>query len=685
MQRRASIAVLGCLILALIVIGCGGGGGQAGTGTTTSATGGTTGLTLMPSAQRATIIAAAQTALNSVPMTGGIRNAQSLLSAEKAVHGLQLLQTTPDGGVAGEFSDGVPISFINDFPQNPNAPTPAMAPPLVKTRNQPASATAKILDSEDPYLFQNHSNDDAAMFNSNGYPGTTLTKSTIEAFRALGGSPMGCLYVAGHGGTSFNPATKQLTGFGLWTATPAVFAAGPGFNGTTYSSDLADGSLAVAFAASAINPQNPGSPIFACHYMILTPFISKYHWSFAANSFVTLGVCEGGSTESAVMRTALFNAGASVIAAWNGEAYSSASYYNNSYLFDRMLGANVIQAADPPRRPFTWAQILTVLKKGTTVSYTAEGKPTTWTFFSNPNTPSGGGFTSLRPTLQSMLLDESTGTLTLIGDFGSEMGKIFAGGTQLQVTSWTDSVISCSIPSSGPGSTGEVYAQSPPVGSFSPLTSNRRFLSSWTGTVTDTQTQEGVQIGHATMKLLFRGDVGTVYLAPDGTLQPSQGAAAWKTPIDLTVLNALTETSASTCAVTAGGTFSDSSGDKYIYSYTGPATLPPVVNGNSGNYFVCVLGVPSSPGQQGRLRMQAIASNALNVTIDYPDGSPYNTVTNQIFQTEREAGNVNHGDALTEFDTQYNMSTGTLGNTDGEVVDWGAFPCTSPPDQTSAR
>ncbi|HWD41860.1 MAG TPA: hypothetical protein VG944_23675 [Fimbriimonas sp.] len=691
MLSRGWICFLGVVFL-LLAVGCGGGsGGGSGNGSGGTASGGSTGITsLMDPAQRATIIDQAQAAFDSVPVENGLRDPQKLLAALKKVNGLTRLTTAGDGCVVGTFSDNVPATFFNNDPPDSGVRTSAALP--IQPNEMPSNSTVKLLDSEDPILYQWKMTDDAKMFSENGYPGTVLTLSTIEAYRAIGGSPMACLYIAGHGGPSYDPYQLKPTSYAVWTGTAANFKAGTKFNGSTYAADLLDGSLAIGFAAHDYDPVAQ-KDILACHYMLLPNFLVKYHWRFSKNSLVSLGCCTSGSSNAAELRSDLFNAGANTIAAWTYETKASVSYFTNSYLFDRLLGANVVNGATPPRRPFTQSDVMPVLVDMKLVTYNPidkDPKETTWTFFRNPSISEDKAFSIFNPTLRSLLIDPTNHTLTLQGEFGSDPGKVMINSTEASGVIWGSKLISCNLPDSGVGAAGEVYVEVTPSDGGPARKSNIREISVWTGSITDDQVvDEGPKIGHAVLSVNFRADVGPVYLKPNGTLQSNTGATAWKPGVDDTILNSIKVSPGSTSKITAGGTFTDSQNDKYTYTYTGPSSYPvQAVTGGQSSFFTVILGVPSTPGLPGAFRMGAQAKDALKVQIDYSDGRKYSTTTNQIFQTFRDVGSINHGDALTEFDTQDNMNSGTESFHSGnvtETVDWTRFLCSFPPNLTRAR
>ncbi|HYM20503.1 MAG TPA: hypothetical protein VEW28_05805, partial [Candidatus Kapabacteria bacterium] len=60
------------------------------------------------------------------------------------------------------------------------------------------------------------------------------------------------------------------------------------------------------------------------------------------------------------------------------------------------------------------------------------------------------------PRIDSLSVDEWSGTLYLHGDFGSNQGVVTCDNVTLPITSWSDSLIATSIPDTGRGSCGPV-------------------------------------------------------------------------------------------------------------------------------------------------------------------------------------------------------------------------------------
>lgn len=83
------------------------------------------------------------------------------------------------------------------------------------------------------------------------------------------------------------------------------------------------------------------------------------------------------------------------------------------------------------------------------------------------------------PVIDSMLIDESKGILSVYGDFGTAQGKVWCDSVELPVLSWSASLVTATIPDTGKGSAGGVVVED-----ISLLRSVVRFISKWVGTIT---------------------------------------------------------------------------------------------------------------------------------------------------------------------------------------------------------
>jgi len=81
-------------------------------------------------------------------------------------------------------------------------------------------------------------------------------------------------------------------------------------------------------------------------------------------------------------------------------------------------------------------------------------------------------------TLGFLLVNEPSATVKLMGCFGDAQGKVSIGGTELAVQSWASDTIVCNLPSTGPGSNGDVIVEIPST-TGAPKKTNVRQLTEW--------------------------------------------------------------------------------------------------------------------------------------------------------------------------------------------------------------
>jgi hypothetical protein len=77
--------------------------------------------------------------------------------------------------------------------------------------------------------------------------------------------------------------------------------------------------------------------------------------------------------------------------------------------------------------------------------------------------------------IDSMFVDEMKGQLQVYGEFGSSQGKVTVDSVDMQIKTWTDSLITTTIPDSGKGSAGPVQV------SVNNLISKKTMITTWSG------------------------------------------------------------------------------------------------------------------------------------------------------------------------------------------------------------
>lgn len=682
------------ILLAAALSGCGGGGGGGGS-SSGGPGGGTSPINLMDPATRGTIIGNVTTAVSALPSTNGMVDPQQLLTAVKSISGLSNVALAPDNCVIATFADGVPLTVFNDeaeyavgyLPEARGASS-AVKAAAPAPHDIPSGPTALLLDSEDPINFPNRIYNDVSILNSQGY-NAQLALASVAEYKQVGQIQPNLLYITAHGGSSYN-VVGGPAGYAIWTSDAAVLnSSQPGYNYPQFSVDLQQGTL--GYGIAEVSAGTGGKFVYGTHYMILPSFLSKNNWKLATSCPVLLGCCYAGSSNAASMRAALFNAGASIVTGYTGPTYSASSYRSYSYILDRMSGANVIEASTPPHRPFKLQDIKTVLdSRGNDThgfdKYTIGGTQTEMLLFGP--TSAQAPPTVLQPSLQSTSI--AGGTIFLQGEFGTRAGKVYVNGTQLTNVQWGTELISATIPTSGPGCEGDVWVTVPFGGGT--VSSNKREISEWSGTFTETDTQGGTQYAQCTMDVTMLADVGQYYTAPDATtLTDNVNAASWGT-YDPASLVAIPAGPGSIAQFSVDGDCPDGNGGVDSFSQNGTGNVPEG-NSNANNRFTFTLGVASTPGSSGRIGYQVYSSGAETITDTPSSGSPTTSTTAAIFSAIRNISLggqlINVADYVVQFDGQYNIQAGQgsfeQGGDQVFTTTWPSIPCAYPPGQNTTE
>jgi hypothetical protein len=240
---------------------------------------------------------------------------------------------------------------------------------------------------------------------------------------------------------------------------------------------------------------------------------------FKKDAFVLLDTCRGGNAVSADFRNALLNNGASVVAGWTWRSFNGMSAVTHSYLFDRMLGANLLDPGlitsdtpvppkeDPRQRPFTWEALKNdMAAKNLGALYDSKYTNMSKLGFT---TKSSSGFGLLAPSIHRVTprLDKK---LQIIGYFGADPGfegEVDMAGNRLTIKSWellpaagNIEAITCDLPSEGAGSVGNVRV------TVRNHESNLVPISEYRPTLVYTYTQGGLKIV-VTFKVRIRADL----------------------------------------------------------------------------------------------------------------------------------------------------------------------------------
>jgi len=391
--------------------------------------------------------------------SSGLRDPAAIVAALAGTPGIINVQAQPDGSVTMQFTDGLPLTIVNDRPQ---VTSPSITSQTLSPLTVPANGNVAFENGLDATYNTLNTSQASASFVSGGYNGPSLGGSSVQELRQLGSRELGLLYFAGHGGQvaylkdPTSSSSAQILGYGLWTST--VFS-GEGF--AAYKDDYYAHILGLM-----TDGQKDATGNYIMHYAILPAFIAKYKWTFSADSLVVLDACSTDIDEADSIRQALFLAGASSLVGWTAKESYGGSV--SAFLFDRMLGAYKIAPIPNDKRPLSLSEAISMLP-----SFPQTPSPQV---FVNQN-DSANYFLGLEPTITSASVTGTT--LTLSGVFGLPDGSnstVSLNGVQATDVAMTSRGLTCTIPQSS-------LAQVPVIATV--RTADGRTLTSNTVTVSD--------------------------------------------------------------------------------------------------------------------------------------------------------------------------------------------------------
>ncbi|SYZ72676.1 conserved hypothetical protein [Candidatus Zixiibacteriota bacterium] len=327
--------------------------------------------------------------------------------------------------------------------------------------------------------------------------GEYSSNGTIANLKAVQNA--GIFYFDGHGGEGKLRDSSVL--YGLWTADFANDA-----GEVTYDAMLSAGELCYMIERTVINGTVP-----ACgdlkHYGITPAFVKKY-MTFGNNSLVYIDACDSDEPN---FQQAFKGKGASMYLGWSGGVSDGFAVGLAYYIFDRLLGTNLISPREnPPQRAFDINSIIDEL----------ESRGKTLDPISGANlvkVPLRDHFGILAPSIEflSITEEETKSYLTLAGIFGSDRGaterNVTLNGQPLNVRYWTQDSILCDLDVSGPQSSGTVQAEVKPqgelVGPDQLQKSNKINISEWNGEIHYSKSGPDSLLADIYMGIHFRGDV----------------------------------------------------------------------------------------------------------------------------------------------------------------------------------
>ena len=157
------------------------------------------------------------------------------------------------------------------------------------------------------------------------------------------------------------------------------------------------------------SPTASGVPTKAIAFTEL--FIAE-HWKFGRNSFVFVAACQ---SDNALLQQVLFDAGAAVVAGWDGNVTTGRNMEASKLAFDRLLGANVyFPEDDGPQRPFDYLNVAHDLQQhGFDRDEEEDGTPLRLSFRAS----SSSQFGLLAPTIAFLGVDEPSSELMIDDSF----------------------------------------------------------------------------------------------------------------------------------------------------------------------------------------------------------------------------------------------------------------------------
>lgn len=416
------------------------------------------------------------------------------------------------------FTDGVPLIFPNN--RNPSAgtdtliddaaaPAPSRAAPQrrvvipagrkmfsalrVPTRalELPAQPTFRAVNAigtcyTDPLPVLK------SLLRKGHYVDAGPLNGTVESFASIHGN--GIVYIDSHGGIGMNDENAPV--YGIWTATPHDFSTLDKYNDMIH-----DGQLVIMTERGR---DELGQCRHVCHYGITGAFVSV-HMNFAKNSLVFIDACSSASVAALDMQQAFKNNNASHYLGWSNEVDDAFAYKAMKYLFDRLLGVNVISPEDPKQRAFNIDQVLGDMA---THRHLIDDP---YKHAQLTSVRLNDDFGLLSPTIQFLSMDDDgqQPRLLIAGIFGKDPGEgkrsVTINGQELDNISWYPTEIDCDIPETGSNASGTVVVK---VGTGNDAReSNHVNITEWIGELTYDRDDPGSLAAQMKIKVRILADI----------------------------------------------------------------------------------------------------------------------------------------------------------------------------------
>lgn len=392
------------------------------------------------------------------------------------------------------FKDGRGFVYFDNFPKLPWESQPSREP---EANQMPYGNRAMVLTANTPDFAAHKPTADriGSMFSQAGY---TVTKGflTVETLlTSKGATTASAMYLHSYGGY----APVVIGDYVIYTSSIASTTAE-----TTHKARLDGQELVYAMADDGSDPAT--SPL---RYGIASNFVTR-SIGMKPGSVAFLNCGNLGASSGASMRASFLVSGADLVLYFNGRSGPQA-YPNIEYLFDRLLGANLVEVKSPPQRPFSYPVVESRMRE--------LGR------FKDPKTlapitalrATGTNIILLRPIIHWMEVLPNN-ELWIRGQFGDRRSdsKVTVGGVGKTIVSWAPTLIKVRLTDALTGNSGAVVVH------HGLLKSNERPLVQWRGTLRSDLNIHGGNLSHPAQReivsytLTLRGDPYQKRDKPDG-------------------------------------------------------------------------------------------------------------------------------------------------------------------------
>ncbi len=407
-------------------------------------------------------------------VVGGTNAGTQLVEHMKSLPEFATAEISPSGDAIGWFKDGVMLSVIlkDGFnstrrgrgEQQAKASKAAVSAPPI-SRDVPGTTKAYLVNSKES-SWDDASADYSGVMNIHGYD-TVIMSGYLADYSNI--KSAGILYTNARGFVSRSRTGETRRWMGVRDVRSVETMA-------QYAPQIEKGTVAVAIWQ---NHGAEGVPAFMEDGLCMNDqFLLDSGMTFTVNSLWVNETSFGGGEE--MVRTAASFNGLSEYASWNGLVDSYDAFRASSYLFDRMLGENIVLPADSPTlAPYTIQEVVDGLNKnhdpetGRAWDTSVVGSGTAAKFLFTRFAPD---LIVMIPSVDFATVDKEKKTMEISGYFGSEHGAVTINGSNLTVKTWEPERIVVDEPSI---TSGKIVVRSLGLPSASGLLSSNAFQ--WDG------------------------------------------------------------------------------------------------------------------------------------------------------------------------------------------------------------